>query len=101
MNTKPFEHQLTSHIEDKQDDFPRRAFYGLFEFFNIKDCHHLLWKMLRCAMCTEDKYLEAEERLDILNYYESLKDVLDAAYMLHEAHAPYSMVQYDAQKKKS
>jgi len=99
MNTKPFQNKFSSQKERDQKDFPMRAFYALFEFFPIEECHQLLWKLLKLSMYTKDDALEAEERLLLMDYYQSLSDVLDGAYMIHEATAPDSMVQYNAEQK--
>jgi len=85
MNNNPFKNKTTSHLERNKGDFPIQAFYGLFDFFPIEQCRELLWKLLKLSMYTNDDTLDAEDRLLLMDYYESLKDVLDAAYWIYQS----------------
>jgi len=97
MNNNPFENKINSYLEAEKGDFPLQAFFGLFDFFPIEQCRELLWKLLKFSMYTNDDTLDAEDRLLLMDYYESLKDVLDAAYAIYQStledpkfcHKPY------------
>jgi hypothetical protein len=81
MNTKPFQHKLTSDLECDPKDFPRLAFHALVDFADLQLCQHLLWKMQKYAMCAES-YMEGEERSELYQFYEKMHDVLEAVYLL-------------------
>ena len=101
MNNNPFENKLNSYLEAEKGDFPLQAFFGLFDFFPIEQCRELLWKLLKLSMYTNDDTLDAEDRLLLMDYYDSLKDVIDAAYTIYESalHDPQFCYNATQQKK--
>ena len=101
MNNNPIQTKSTFYLTGRKEDFPIQAFYGLFDFFPIEQCRELLWKLLTLSMYPNDDTLDAEDRLLLMDYYDSLKDVIDAAYTIYESalHDPQFCYNANQQKK--
>ena len=94
MTNKPFNHKIPSEIEGDLKDFPHEAIDSLFGLFTLQESNHLLWKTAKLAQCSDAVQMEeGEERMEMLNFYEAIHDLLEAAHFLYNSarsHQPFA-----------
>jgi hypothetical protein len=80
ITAAPVLHVLTT--EEIQD--PLLAIDRFFDMTNLEDGRALLWTWLKTTVAGNyNKTLDARERALILNFYENMEKLMEAAFVLH------------------
>lgn len=83
MHQPLFTTEEARHLKPDLFDNPGQMIYDFCFMLDSKECHKMLWKMIRAFLSSEySNGLNQHERGDYLFFYEMLSSLLEAIYLI-------------------
>ena len=80
---------LSFRLTNEEMENPLQILKEFFCDYNLNELRHTLWEIVEACLTTDnDQFSEAEQRGDLLTFYEKAETLLEAVYILVKQNTP-------------